>query len=292
MWLRPLESRSGLHTGLVRRILKDLLALKAITEIKSADTSKKVYISVDAKPDDKHIGGGFIDDGKFDIAMIDAMTFLATDYLQDRGWHKADIRVSDEQDKDSKAATKQKHKSKTPAPRPSKSSKEQAVVTIEETNDEPAPPRERKIYPPWSRRGHNLIPLHPSAYTSYPSTMDVMFQLNENGALKDMSMTLKDTEQLLEKMAFDGHVERMRDNHGEMNMKEPRWRAAKRTWKREMKSDSNHHFGHVEPVEDYVLPGNGLSQVPCARCPVKAKCKPGGVISPEECKYLDEWLAF
>lgn len=106
-------------------------------------------------------------------------------------------------------------------------------------------------------------------------------------------MTLKDTEQLLEKMAFDGHVERMRNGQGEMNMKEPKWRAARRLWRStDATDDALDHFGHIEPKEDFILPGNGLSQVPCARCPVKAKCKPGGVVSPEECKYLDDWLAF
>jgi DNA-directed RNA polymerase III subunit RPC6 len=30
---------------------------------------------------------------------------------------------------------------------------------------------------------------------------------------------------------------------------------------------------------------------PCFRCPVASDCKPGGVISPTTCAYMDDWLA-
>lgn len=32
------------------------------------------------------------------------------------------------------------------------------------------------------------------------------------------------------------------------------------------------------------------TQVPCASCPVFNSCKPGGIISPETCEYLNQWL--
>lgn len=299
-WLRPLESKSNLHTGVVRRCLKELLVLRVITEIKSADTSKKTYISADVKPDAKHIGGGFMDEGKFDEGMIDVLTYVAVQFLQEKGWHKQDIRVSDERDPATSSSTA-KHKSKTPAPKSSKpTTKDQPAITIDDSTitpapapvSAPAPPKERKLYPSWVHQRHPLIPQHPNYYTRYPTTLDVMFHMNENGALKDVVLTLKDTEQLLAKMQFDGYVERMRDPSGELHMKEPRWRASKRVWKMDTRHEGNQHFGFIEPAEGMVLPGNGLSQVPCARCPVKARCKPGGVVSPEECKYLEDWLSF
>ena len=37
-------------------------------------------------------------------------------------------------------------------------------------------------------------------------------------------------------------------------------------------------------------PGNGLSEVPCGRCPVFNLCEVGGPVNAEECVYLDEWL--
>lgn len=35
---------------------------------------------------------------------------------------------------------------------------------------------------------------------------------------------------------------------------------------------------------------NHLTSVPCAWCPVYKSCVPGGVISPEKCLYMTEWL--
>lgn len=35
---------------------------------------------------------------------------------------------------------------------------------------------------------------------------------------------------------------------------------------------------------------NHLTAVPCAWCPVYHQCVPGGVISPEKCLYMTEWL--
>ena len=37
-------------------------------------------------------------------------------------------------------------------------------------------------------------------------------------------------------------------------------------------------------------PGNGLSEVPCGRCPVFNLCEVGGPVSAENCVYFEEWL--
>jgi DNA-directed RNA polymerase III subunit RPC6 len=122
--------------------------------------------------------------------------------------------------------------------------------------------------------------------------MDLLLEINETKVVKDIVFTLKDTEQLLQKMEFDGYLERMRDPDGVLQMKEARWRTTKRVWRVEYQNESSQHFGPIEPEGRGWLPGNGLSQVPCARCPVKMKCTPRGVVNPEECKYLEEWMAF
>ena len=35
---------------------------------------------------------------------------------------------------------------------------------------------------------------------------------------------------------------------------------------------------------------SALTSVPCGVCPVFDECKPGGLISPETCVYMEEWL--
>lgn len=37
-------------------------------------------------------------------------------------------------------------------------------------------------------------------------------------------------------------------------------------------------------------PNVAYTQIPCAHCPVFDDCKPGNIINPNTCKYLDEWF--
>lgn len=40
-----------------------------------------------------------------------------------------------------------------------------------------------------------------------------------------------------------------------------------------------------------ITTANALTDIPCGKCPVIARCSVGGVISPSTCLYLKEWLA-
>ncbi|KIW01385.1 uncharacterized protein PV09_07153 [Verruconis gallopava] len=305
VWMRPLEIKSGLHTAIVRKAVRELVSAKVVQEIKSAETSKKTYISADVKPDERHIGGGFMDEGKFDEGMINILTYVVTQFLTEKSWAKQDIRISDDALEEDRPATPPKDKPRKPPLKPSKivtgsadaaagkpGAKGKATQDRGEIYVAPPPPRERNLYPAWTRNRQALIPQHPHYYSKYPTSIDVMLEINEKKVIKDIVLTLKDTEQLLSKMEFDGYIERIRDYDGNLNMKEPRWRACKRSWKMDLRNESSQHFGSLEPDTKGWLPGNGLSQVPCARCRVKMKCRPGGIVSPEGCVYLDDWLKF
>ena len=50
--------------------------------------------------------------------------------------------------------------------------------------------------------------------------------------------------------------------------------------------------GEYRPTEWY-YPKPALAVSPCTLCPLASECKPGSsVISPEKCKYLEEWIQF
>jgi len=44
------------------------------------------------------------------------------------------------------------------------------------------------------------------------------------------------------------------------------------------------------PIFGMEPPGNGLTEVPCGRCPVFELCEEGGPVSPANCVYFDQWL--
>eukprot|EP00939_MAST-03C_sp_MAST-3C-sp1_P001342 g1342.t1 len=45
-------------------------------------------------------------------------------------------------------------------------------------------------------------------------------------------------------------------------------------------------------IKDDDFLNESLSNMPCGRCSMVDTCSPGGAISPENCKYMDEWLRF
>jgi DNA-directed RNA polymerase III subunit RPC6 len=291
MWLRPLEFKTGNSQAHLKKALKELVQHGAVTQIKSAETSKVIYISADVEPDAKHRGGGFIDEGKLDEGMINVLSGVAVKFIQERSWAEQPRAVPLESTRPT--STPSKHKSKIPGDKTTPLAKEGEQPTVE-IEDEETPATDRPLYPRWGTKTIELIPQHPSYFENYPSSHELLPYLNESGVAKEIVLKYSDVEQLLLKLEFDGYLERMRDADGILprTIKETRWRATRRTWRMNDRSESNQHFGPIEPEESGWLPGNGLSQVPCSRCPVKRKCEPGGVVSPEECVYLGEWLAF
>jgi DNA-directed RNA polymerase III subunit RPC6 len=51
------------------------------------------------------------------------------------------------------------------------------------------------------------------------------------------------------------------------------------------------HGGKVYKVSSPIHPPNYYSNVPCGVCPVFDQCRDGGIISPQTCVYMTQWLA-
>jgi len=76
----------------------------------------------------------------------------------------------------------------------------------------------------------------------------------------------EDMKQLLETLKYDGDIESFKNPHkpGELAFRATR----------------------------IPLPSNGLMKVPCGNCPVFSLCGEEGLITPEKCIYMNEWLDF
>ena len=46
-------------------------------------------------------------------------------------------------------------------------------------------------------------------------------------------------------------------------------------------------FKPAKPIHRF----NHFSSMPCGRCPVASDCRDGGIISPQTCVYMQQWLA-
>jgi DNA-directed RNA polymerase III subunit RPC6 len=104
----------------------------------------------------------------------------------------------------------------------------------------------------------------------FTSLEDIRLYIKESG-ISHVELQLDDVQKLVDTLIYDGKVEEMRNPNLGASTKRPSapilYRASR-----------------------VALPFNGLSAVPCGRCPVFDLCGPTGDVTPANCIYLTEWL--
>lgn len=106
----------------------------------------------------------------------------------------------------------------------------------------------------------------PPGYTGYPTVEDVRKALNES-KLTSAHMTDGDASRLLDLLYWDGRIVKVMGGKAFKSVK-----GAKAVYEQ-------------DPTT------NGLTEVPCGKCPVSEWCEDGGPVNPEACTYFGDWLA-
>mmetsp|Transcript_71099 Transcript_71099/g.167594 ORF Transcript_71099/g.167594 Transcript_71099/m.167594 type:complete len:88 (-) Transcript_71099:1005-1268(-) len=84
--------------------------------------------------------------------------------------------------------------------------------------------------------------------------------------MSQVDLAAEEVEQLVSTLRYDGVIERCAS--ATPGVREQTYRLA-----RAAEAPTNHY-----------------TDMPCSSCPVFVECGEGGVISPETCVYMDEWL--
>jgi DNA-directed RNA polymerase III subunit RPC6 len=92
--------------------------------------------------------------------------------------------------------------------------------------------------------------------------------------------------QLLEMLCFDGKLISLRDGAAYRSVKKPNQISLQRELGLQAASGENNADDH----DSLTLGGNGMTEVPCGRCPVFSLCEEGGPVNAENCEYFDNWL--
>jgi DNA-directed RNA polymerase III subunit RPC6 len=93
----------------------------------------------------------------------------------------------------------------------------------------------------------------------------ILDRLIASSVIEANCLALEDLEMIMQMLVYDGRLEVERGPSGGSH---PRYRPG------------------LE-VPSY----NHLTETPCGVCPVVSQCSPGGLISPESCPYIKDWLA-
>lgn len=134
---------------------------------------------------------------------------------------------------------------------------------------------------------------YPPGYNGFPTLEDVTEEINNSSAIK-IVLPKVDIERLLNVLVWDERLQKINGSHlrdaspsdkvGEAEEQLPP-KIMYRTFKniKEMPAWNN----GKEPDEG---PGNGLTQIPCGRCPIIDLCGDDGVVNARNCKYWDQWM--
>ena len=138
--------------------------------------------------------------------------------------------------------------------------------------------------------GESSSLLKPSSFR-YPSAELILQYINEKQFLVQ-DLDLSDVKQLLNMLVFSRKLERLRDGGYRLDPRSV------------VQSDfaDNNNASYTSAV--YTAPHNTLplqselyrinywTEMPCGNCPVIDQCADIGKITPQRCRYYDDWLSF
>ena len=260
IWKRNIAVRTGLHDNVVTKGLKKLIGKGLVKEINSAKAvAKRIYMLSFLEPDEENTGGRFFTEGEIDMGMIEGLSRFVMAEIQERSWVEQPGPVTVQKEAKSKKRKADEMEAIDAADRP-------------------------EYDTPKGSNGRALVP-QPPGYSGYPTVADVDKIIQDAGILKDVELTKADVRQLLTKLELDGRLERMRIKSNTFG-----YRTVRQFYSRSDRGED--WYGPLDPDPHGFGPGNGFTQTPCGRCPVFKNCKPGGMVSPETCVYMAEWLSW
>lgn len=300
IWSKVLRFKTNLHMTTLNRAVKSLESksiIKPVNNIKHPN--RKTYMMANLQPSENMTGGPFYtDEGELDHEFIHQMSRWADRYILARSWAhpplpepemRSSSRMAQEEAEGNPSPSERKETKMTqeqaeeepPLPEPRKGSG--SKTTQEQEEDHPQPPEEHKKKPSWRMtkeqaeelraakfrkpgpvrdRTKDMIPMHPDH--RFPTLSEVTRAINASG-VSNLGMRRSDMEQLLDILCWDGRLEKTRDGKA--------YKAVKQVH-----------------GENGVSLGNGLTEVPCGRCPVFDDCEEGGPVNAKSCEYFKEWL--
>ncbi|QDS72695.1 hypothetical protein FKW77_003208 [Venturia effusa] len=255
-WKRTLVMKTNLHENVATKSLKELVAKGLVREIKSAKyPTRRIYLLAGIKASADNLGGNFFDGGVLDEALVYEMKKLAVHTIEGLSWAKREIPQPPPLPTETDFTSKQKGKSKH---RP-----------------------KYEYYP------------HPPDYDGYPTTRDILTTITESGILQaGVTLVEDDVAKLLKSLEYDGQVEMVRNQTGKLTNGYRTVHRGSKMGSKPQPGGQEQGFLGINEVEEGGRPGNGFTGTPCGRCEVFKACRPGGVVSPEGCVYMKEWLDF
>jgi DNA-directed RNA polymerase III subunit RPC6 len=296
IWIKNIKKRSGINDGksmekLVAKLTRTSL-IKTVKNVKAP--AQKTYMLYHLAPSDDVTGGSFYDAGDLDENLVDTLSNVIVFHVRMFSWAerrkkhiKAEKSMSPELTRSDGDLAKfnqedvkaNKKKRKRDAPTTS-------VQTID-IEDLILPRKHRShkhTHDPETEPDANGSAwlLHPTGH-EYPTAASV-HQFIVSGTFlhnaKASTVSIEEIQNIINVLIWDGKLEEVNGGYRTVRGVQP----VNPNQKKPVDDDTDDY-----PKEDWKR-GNGLTEMPCGRCPVVDLCAPGGLISAATCVYFDEWL--
>ena len=298
IWIKNIKKRSGINDGKsMEKLISKLTRCNLIKTVKNVKApAQKTYMLYHLAPSDDVTGGSFYDAGDLDQSLVDTLSNIIVFHVKQGSW-----------------VEKKKKKVKT--------EKQSSPILIRDDGDEPvvvhadtqASGKKRKrdtgpaetkdiedLIPPRKHRSHkhthdpetdpdpfgSVYLLHPAGH-EYPTAASVHSWIISNNFLHDVkasTVSVEEIQNIINVLVWDGKLEEVNGGYRTVRGVTPKDPNKKKPVDEDEEADAN-----AKVLEDGKR-GNGLTEMPCGRCPLIDLCAPGALVSPASCVYFEEWL--
>ncbi|KAI1638945.1 DNA-directed RNA polymerase III subunit RPC6 [Biscogniauxia mediterranea] len=280
-WQQDIKRRLNVQDHALRKALKELEAKRLVVQFTTVEnTSKKMWIKANIKPSSRATGGPWYTDQFLDEAFIEALQGVVMSFIKNRGSYL------------SKGGSDRRRSLSPVLPKKgviNGASSDAALKSKKRTADAMStsdpPPSATAAAASKSRRTATTttavrLPL-PAGYTEYATTEEITAGIQAAEVAKGQPLKREHVQELIDVLVWDNRVEEV-SLGGDRGVGYRAVRVAKQ----------NTSLDSRPGTDDFWEPrSNGLTTVPCGRCPVFDLCEEGGPVWAGGCEYFDQWLA-
>lgn len=275
IWIRMIKNKTGIKDGhSIDKVIKKLQNANLIQTVQNAKAaSQKTYMLSYLAPSDQITGGSFFDAGKLDESLVDEVGNIIIFHVLQASWgqekrkrvKQEPVEIEDDEDP-TESRGRKKRKS--------------ANGTVLASNDIEDSARKVRSHKPGRDPEVETEPVQlafPIGH-SYPTATSIHNFIVASGVLrggKANSLTVQEIQNVINVLIWDDKLEEINGGYRTIRGVKPQ-----------------HPGMDEEEATDGEIArrGNGLTEAPCARCPVFDVCGTGGLVSAVNCVYYTDWL--
>ncbi|OTA90707.1 hypothetical protein M434DRAFT_364782 [Hypoxylon sp. CO27-5] len=268
-WQQEIKNRLNLQENAMRKALRELEAKRFIRQFTTVEnTSKKMWIKFNLQPSARATGGPWYTDQYLDEAFIDMLQTVVVRIIKDKGSYRS---TGERNTRSVSPILPKKGVIKGGLSEAAMKSKKRTADAM--SRDDTAP----VVAPAPKARNTIRLPL-PAGYTNYPTAEDITTEIVQKKIAKGQPLRTEHVQELIDILVWENRIEavKMGDRVG--------YRAVRI-------SKQNPDMVKLDSEDFWEPRTNGLTTVPCGKCPVFELCEEGGPVWAGGCEYFDKWLS-